>query len=130
MVSGNMGHVITMREPGQVTTKVLVAIMPVVGRRLYSLMTIDHNHHDDICQICLHRSQYTHQQNFICKVSFTYCLFLQILFCFLSQIFEIRSVCIDLRVGFAKHTETTFAFMAPLFAFHFASCNPYICILE
>ena len=37
MLSGNMGHVITMREPDQVTTKVLVAIMPVVGRRLYSL---------------------------------------------------------------------------------------------
>ena len=35
MVSGNMGHVITTREPGQVTTKVLVAIMQVVGRRLY-----------------------------------------------------------------------------------------------
>ena len=95
-----------------------------------STWPIDHDHHDDICQICLQRSQYTHQQNFICKVSFTYCLFLQILFCFLSQIFEIRSVCIDLRVRFAKHTETTFAFMAPLFAFHFASCNQYICILE
>ena len=37
-LSGNMGHVITTREPGQVTTKVLVAIMPVVGRRLYSLV--------------------------------------------------------------------------------------------
>ena len=97
-----------------------------------STRPIDHNHHDDICQICLHRSQYmyVYQQDFICKVSFTYCLFLQILFCFLSQIFEIRSVCIDLRVGFAKHTETTFAFMAPLFAFHFASCNWYVCILE
>ena len=95
-----------------------------------STRPIDHNHHDDICQICLQRSQYTHQQNFICQVSFTYCLFLQILFCFLSRIFEIRSVCIDLRVRFAKHTETTFAFMAPLFAFHFASCNQYICILE
>ena len=94
-----------------------------------STRPIDHNHHDD-SQICLQRSQYTHQQNFICQVSFTYCLFLQILFCFLSQIFEIRSVCIDLRVRFAKHTETTFAFMAPLFAFHFASCNWYICILE
>ena len=93
-------------------------------------MTFDHDHHDDICQICVQRSQYTYQQDFICKVSFTFCLFLQILFCFLSQIFEIRSVCIDLRVRFAKHTETTFAFMAPLFAFHFASCNWYICILE
>ena len=97
-----------------------------------STRPIDHDHHDDICQICLHRSQYMYQQDFICKVSFTYiyCLFSQILFCFLSQIFEIRSVCIDLRVRFAKHTETTFAFMAPLFAFHFASCNWYICILE
>ena len=37
-LSGNMGHVITTREPGQVTTKVLVAIMPVVGRQLYSLV--------------------------------------------------------------------------------------------
>ena len=39
-----------------------------------SIRPIDHNHHDD-SQICLQRSQYTHQQNFICKVSFTYCLF-------------------------------------------------------
>ena len=32
------------------------------------------------------------------SVLYIYCLFSQILFCFLSQIFEIRSVCIDLRV--------------------------------
>ena len=92
-------------------------------------MTIDHNHHDDICQICLHRSHYRYQQDLICPLHILLVFADFILFSesnFRDQIRMHRSQ----GLGFAKHTETTFAFMAPLFAFHFASCNQYICILE